>query len=73
MLCWFKSKLVYFLLAIFFGVSFLFSEDASLPHVNSSLPANITRTFTPDARPISFSIFKGEKFVVIHSNALVSA
>lgn len=66
MLCWFKSKLVYFLLAIFFGVSFLFSEDASLP-------ANITRTFTADARPISFSIFKGAKSVVIHSNALISA
>ncbi len=67
MLCWFKSKLVYFLLAILFGGSFLFSEAAS------PLPANITRSFTPDARPISFSIFKGEKFVVIHSNALVSA
>ena len=49
------------------------TPSASSRRVNSSLPSNITRTFTPSARPTSFSIFKRARSVVIHSNALVLA
>ncbi len=48
--CWFKSKPVFFLLAIFFGGSFLFSEAASplagkLPRIQPLEPEQALASF----------------------------